>query len=156
MISASRFPLAALFPLTGGALRIAVVAIAAWTDWIDGRFARRTKQVTRLGEVLDPIADKTFMLVALITLAAEGALPLWTLPLLLTRDIGVAAGALVLVARGRNVRLPARRAGKAVTWLQFAAIGALLVSPEAGAWLAPVVALAGLYALRDYARAIPD
>lgn len=155
VISAARFPLAALFPLTGGAVRITVVAVAAVSDWVDGRLARRTRRVTRLGEVLDPIADKTFMLVVLVTLAVEGALPLWALPLLLTRDIGVAAGALVLAARGRRVRTPARRPGKAVTWLQFGAIGAMLFWPHVGAWLAPAVGAAGLYALQDYARAVP-
>jgi cardiolipin synthase len=154
-ISAVRFPLAALFPVTGGAVRIAVVAAAAASDWLDGRLARRTRRITRLGEVLDPIADKIFMLVALVTLGVEGALPLWALPLLLTRDIGVALGAMVLAARGRTVRMPSRPAGKLVTWLQFAAIGALLIWPATGPWLAPAVGAVGLYALRDYARALP-
>jgi cardiolipin synthase len=155
VISAARFPLAAVFPLAGGAMRIAVVALAAATDWIDGRLARGTQRVTRVGEVLDPIADKTFMLVVLVTLGVEGTLPLWTLPLLLTRDIGVALGALVLAARGIHVRMTARRAGKVVTWMQFAAIGMLLLRPAAGVWLAPLVGVAGLYALRDYACAVP-
>jgi CDP-diacylglycerol--glycerol-3-phosphate 3-phosphatidyltransferase/cardiolipin synthase len=154
VISAARFPLAALVPIAGDVMRIAVVALAAASDWIDGRLARGTGRVTRLGELLDPIADKTFMLVVLITLGVEGALPLWTLPLLLTRDIGVALGALVLAARGRRVRMTARRPGKVVTWLQFFAIGALLIWPPAGAWLAPVVGAAGMYALQDYARAV--
>lgn len=155
VISAARFPLAALVPMTGDVMRIAIVALAAASDWIDGRLARGSDRVTRLGEVLDPIADKTFMLVVLVTLAIEGALPLWTLPLLLTRDIGVALGALVLAARGRRVRMPARRPGKVVTWLQFFAIGAMLIWPPAGAWLAPVVGAVGLYALQDYAGALP-
>ena len=155
VISAARFPLAALFPFAGAGMRIALVALAAATDWVDGRLARGTQRVTRLGEVLDPVADKTFMIVVLVTLVAEGSLPLWALPLLLTRDIGVAIGALVLAIRGRSAHMPARRAGKAVTWLQFAAIGALLLWPPAGAWLAPLVGAAGLYALWDYARAVP-
>ncbi|MGH7444027.1 MAG: CDP-alcohol phosphatidyltransferase family protein, partial [Longimicrobiales bacterium] len=100
-ISALRLPLAALFPLTGSLpLRIAVVTLAAASDWIDGRLARASSRVTRLGELLDPIADKTFMASVLITLAVEGRLPVWTLPLLLTRDLGVALGALVRAARG--------------------------------------------------------
>jgi cardiolipin synthase (CMP-forming) len=154
-ISAVRFPLAALFPVAGGAVRIALVVAAAASDWIDGRVARGTRQVTTLGAVLDPIADKAFMLVVLITLGAEGALPLWALPLLLLRDIGVALGALVLAARRRTASMPARRAGKVVTWLQFSVLGAMLVWPATGPWLAPAVGVAGLYALADYARVLP-
>jgi cardiolipin synthase (CMP-forming) len=154
-ISAARFPLAVLFPAVGETLRIAVVAVAAVSDWIDGRLARGTGQVTAAGEVLDPVADKAFMLVVLVTLGVEGALPLWTLPVLLTRDIGVALGAGLLRLRGRRVRMPARRAGKLVTWLQFLAIGVLLLWPATGQWVAPVVGVAGLYALRDYAASLP-
>ena len=154
-ISAARFPLAALFPAAGEALRIAVVATAAVSDWVDGRLARGTGRVTAAGEVLDPVADKTFMLVVLVTLGVEGALPLWTVPVLLTRDIGVALGAGLLAARGRRVRMPARRAGKLVTWLQFLAIGVMLLWPGAGPWLAPVVGAAGLLALWDYAASLP-
>jgi CDP-diacylglycerol--glycerol-3-phosphate 3-phosphatidyltransferase len=153
-ISVARLPLAVLFPAAGESLRIAVVAAAAATDWIDGRVARGTRRVTAAGEVLDPVADKTFMLVVLVTLGIEDALPLWAVPLLLIRDIGVAAGALLLAARGIHVRLPARPAGKLVTWLQFFAIGAMLLWPGAGPWLAPAVGVAGLYALRDYAAAV--
>ena len=155
VISALRFPFAVLFPFAGGTGRVALVAAAAASDWIDGRLARGSRRVTRLGEVLDPVADKTFMLVVLVTLGVERALPLWTLPLLLLRDLGVALGALVLAARGRRVGMPARPAGKAVTWLQFAAIGAMLIWPEIAPWLALTVGAAGLYALVDYARALP-
>ncbi|MBR9988530.1 MAG: CDP-alcohol phosphatidyltransferase family protein [Gemmatimonadetes bacterium] len=153
-ISAVRFPLAALFPLLDGPGRIAVVAAAAGSDWIDGRVARRRGHITRLGEVLDPVADKTFMLVALVTLGVEGALPLWALPLLLVRDIGVAIGTLMFAARGTRVRMPARRAGKLVTWLQFGAIGLILIWPSAAIWAAAATGVTGLYALHDYAGSI--
>jgi CDP-diacylglycerol--glycerol-3-phosphate 3-phosphatidyltransferase/cardiolipin synthase len=153
-LSALRFPLAVLFPLAGGLTRVALLGLAAASDWIDGRIARGTRNVTRLGEVLDPIADKTFMVVVLLTLAAEGVLPLWTLPLLLLRDIGVALGAMILAARDTRLRIPARRAGKTVTWLQFLAIAVILIAPDVGIWLAPLVGAAGLVALVDYARAV--
>jgi CDP-diacylglycerol--glycerol-3-phosphate 3-phosphatidyltransferase/cardiolipin synthase len=153
-ISALRFPLAALFILVDGGGRIVVVVAAALSDWIDGRLARAQHQVTRAGELLDPIADKTFMVAAIGTLVVEGSLPGWTLPLLLVRDLGVALGAVLLRARGVHVRMPARRPGKAVTWLQFAAIGALLLWPQAAWWIAPAVAAAGMFALLDYAHAV--
>ncbi|MGH7448207.1 MAG: CDP-alcohol phosphatidyltransferase family protein [Longimicrobiales bacterium] len=153
-VSLLRFPLAALFPIANGTARIAIVAAAAASDLIDGRLARRTGQVTRVGEMLDPVADKAFMLAALITLAVDGPLPLWTLPLLLTRDVGVALGAVVLALRGVRVRMTARPAGKLVTWLQFLGIGILLLWPDAAAWIALTVGLAGLLALFDYASTI--
>ena len=139
--------------MDGTGARFAVAAVAAATDWLDGRLARGTGQVTRLGELLDPVADKTFMVIALGTLVAKGLLPLWTLPLLLVRDVGVAAGALFMVARGSRMRMPARRPGKIVTWVQFAAVGLLLLWPAGAPWVAPAVGLAGLWALRDYALA---
>ena len=154
-ISAFRFPLAALFVvLDNGGARLALVALAALSDFVDGRLARTTGQVTRAGEVLDPVADKTFMLAALVTLVTDGRLPVWTLPLLLTRDLGVALGALFLTARGVRVRMPARRAGKLVTWLQFGAIGAILLWPSSAPWIAPAVGAAGAYALVDYQSAV--
>ena len=139
--------------MDGTGARFLVAAAAAFTDWLDGRLARGGGQVTRFGELLDPIADKTFMVVALATLVAEGLLPLWTLPLLLVRDIGVAAGALFMVARGSRMRMPARRPGKIVTWIQFTAVGVLLLWPAAALWVALAVAATGLWALRDYALA---
>jgi CDP-diacylglycerol--glycerol-3-phosphate 3-phosphatidyltransferase len=153
-ISASRIVLAGLFPIASDGGRVVIVAAAAASDWVDGRIARAEGQTTRLGEVLDPIADKLFMVTVLVTLAATGRLPLWTLPLLLMRDIGVVAGALRFAARGTHVRMRARTAGKAVTWLQFAAVGAILIWPASAPWIAPLVAVAGLVALRDYARSL--
>ncbi|MGH7504134.1 MAG: CDP-alcohol phosphatidyltransferase family protein [Longimicrobiales bacterium] len=154
-ITAVRFPAAVLFPLVadpGG--RLAILAAAAASEWSDGRLARAQGQVTRTGELLDPIADKIFVLVVLVTLGVEGRIPLWTLPLLLTRDIGVTLGAVTLAPRGVRRRITARPAGKLVTWLQFTAIGTMLLWPGTARWMAPVVAAAGLFALQDYARSL--
>jgi len=154
LLSAVRIPLAVLFPFTSGGGRVAVLVAAVASDLIDGRLARRTGTVTRLGEVLDPIADKTFMLSAFLTLAIEVPLPWWTLPALLTRDIGVAIGVLILGVRGSRVRMPARRAGKLVTLMQFAGIGVMLAWPETASLVALLIAVAGVLALRDYARSV--
>jgi CDP-diacylglycerol--glycerol-3-phosphate 3-phosphatidyltransferase len=154
-ITLVRFPLAVAFPLVEGLVgRVLIVGAAAASEWIDGRLARATGQVTRAGELLDPIADKTFVLVVLLTLALEGAIPPWTLPLLLARDIGVAIGAAFLTARGVRTRLPARPAGKLVTWLQFAAVAAMLPWPAIARYAAPAIALFGIVAVIDYARAL--
>ena len=155
LISALRFPLALAFVLADGVVaRFAVVALAAFSDWIDGPLARRIGVTSRTGEWLDPLADKAFMVTALLVLAVDAGLAWWVLPLLLLRDIGVALGALVLLALGRRAAVAARRAGKWVTWLQFLAIGALLMGPGLAPWIAPPVALLGVVALVDYARAV--
>ena len=152
-ITLVRFPLAIAFPLVDGlAGRALIVGTAAASEWIDGRLARATGQVTAAGELLDPIADKTFVFAVLVTLAVEGAIPFWTLPLLLTRDIGVTLAALVRRRRGRR-RTPARPLGKLVTWLQFATVAAMLVWPRTAVWAAPAIAALGVIALYDYARA---
>jgi CDP-diacylglycerol--glycerol-3-phosphate 3-phosphatidyltransferase/cardiolipin synthase len=153
VVSALRFPLAAAFPLVPGvAAKLVIVAAAAATDFLDGRLARGRDRVTRRGELLDPIADKAFMLAALLTLAIGRGSPAWTIPLFLTRDIGVASGALLSLARGRR-SWPARLPGKAVTWLQFLGIGVCLVWPATAPFAAAILAAAGLAALADYARA---
>lgn len=153
-ISLTRIPMAAGFVLVDGfPARFAIVALSAVSDWVDGRLARRSGRVTRAGELLDPIADRTFMIAALVTLAVERTVPLWTLPLLLLRDIGVMLGGALILAIRPGARLPARRAGKRVTWLQFLALAVIVFWPAVAPWVAVPIAVLGLLALRDYARA---
>lgn len=154
ILSALRLPLAALFPVVHGVpARLAIVVFAAVTDWVDGRLARARGQVTRTGELLDPIADKAFVITVLATLVVEGRVPLWAALLILVRDIGVLVGSGVLALAGGVRPVKARAAGKLVTWLQFSGLGTLLAWPDAAPWIAPPIAIAGLAALRDYARA---
>jgi cardiolipin synthase (CMP-forming) len=151
-ISATRFPLAAAFIIAPDTrFRIALVALSAISDWVDGAIARRSATVTRTGELLDPIADRTFMLTAIITLAIERSLPLWSVPLLLLRDVGVVLGAGAVLLIDPRIRLPARPFGKRVTWLQFAGVALLLVRPDLVLWVVPPIALLGIVALVDYA-----
>ena len=128
--------------------------LAGVSDWADGRLARTTNSVSRTGVWLDPVADKIFIVSAVVALTIDVGLPYWVLPLLLLRDIGVLAGALYLIALGRREGSPARPAGKWVTWLQFVALGAILLRPGLAAWIAPPVGVLGAIALRDYARAV--
>ena len=155
LVSALRFPLAALFVvLDGRVARLVLVAIAAASDWADGRLARATGTTSRVGEWLDPVADKVFMVVAIVALTLQTGVPLWVLPLLLLRDIGVVLGAAVLAVLGRPAAVPARRTGKWVTWLQFLAVGIIAVRPSAAPLVAPPLALLGALALRDYVRVV--
>ena len=69
-------------------LTAAVVFLAAaFTDWLDGRIARRTRQVTTLGKLLDPIADKLLISASLISLVQVGRAPAWMVVLIVGRDL---------------------------------------------------------------------
>jgi cardiolipin synthase (CMP-forming) len=152
-ISLVRIPLAVMFVFADTMLlRLGIVAAAAGSDWADGALARRRGRVTHAGEVLDPIADRTFMVTAIIWLAVEGSLAWWMLPLLLLRDIGVLFGALIVLAIDPSMRLASRATGKRVTWLQFVAVGLILLRPDLVPFIVVPIALMGAVALVDYGR----
>jgi cardiolipin synthase (CMP-forming) len=153
VLSLSRVALVPLFVVaaTPGA-RVAVVGAAALTDLLDGWFARRRRSASRLGAILDPIADRVFVLAALATLLAEGALALWQAALLLTRDIATTAGYLVARSstRLRDVELKARLPGKVVTVLQLVTLLAALLKSALVTPLAVATAVASTVAIADY------
>jgi len=99
------------------------------TDWVDGLVARRTGQVTELGKVLDPVADRLAIAAGLIALAIRGVFPWWAALAILVRDVAVfAVGVVVLVRSG--VRVEVRWIGKIATFslmtaIPFVAWGAL-------------------------------
>ncbi|MGE5142997.1 MAG: CDP-alcohol phosphatidyltransferase family protein [Acidobacteriota bacterium] len=153
LLTVLRFPLAALFPFVHGTLaRLGIVAAAAVTDLCDGWIARRTGG-SRWGPVLDPIADKTFMATAFITLASRGVLhPLEITGVLLRDIVAVLAFAGTAILR-RPVALPARAGGKAVTVLQVLTLVALIAASPYSRQLAWATAAVSVYAIWDYGRA---
>jgi cardiolipin synthase (CMP-forming) len=84
------------------------------TDWVDGVVARRTGQVTELGKLLDPIADRAALAAALVTLVAIDLFPLWAALLVLGRDVIVAVAGLYLL--GKGIRIDVRLIGKYATF----------------------------------------
>jgi cardiolipin synthase (CMP-forming) len=141
---------------------LVVFAVAAATDLVDGLAARLLGQHSRLGEFLDPIADKLLAFCALVALTAAGRLPLWFIGVLVGRDAAQLSGALLLTALGRSVPMHPTRAGKYATFaVAGLVVGALLVDagaarPEAAQpWLAAVGLLAAacvLVSLIQYGR----
>ena len=98
--------------------------VAAATDRLDGWLARRSGQVTDLGKLLDPIADKVLIGTALVLLSWLGDLPWWVTVVILVRELGITAMRFFLL---RYVVLPASRGGKLKTVLQSVAIGLYLL-----------------------------
>ncbi len=84
------------------------------TDWVDGYIARRTQQVSNLGKLLDPVADRLAIAAGLIALMVRGAVPVWAGLLVILRDLAVLIVGGFLATRSR-VRIDVRWIGKAAT-----------------------------------------
>ncbi len=91
------------------------------TDWIDGAIARATGQVSELGKVLDPVADRLAIAAGLIALVVVEAFPLWAALLVLIRDALILLAGVVLLTR-RRARIEVRYIGKVATFLLMAGI----------------------------------
>jgi phosphatidylglycerophosphate synthase len=153
LVTALRLPLAVAFPLTEShGWHLAIVAAAAATDFFDGRLARRLGP-SRMGAVLDPVADKLFMLAAFLTVARHGLLGWWEIVLVLSRDIMAGLGALGAWLFGRPLALPARAGGKAVTVCQLLTLVAYIAESPLVRPLAWATAAISVYAIWDYGRA---
>jgi cardiolipin synthase (CMP-forming) len=99
-----------------------VVVVA--TDWVDGSLARATGQVSDLGKVLDPVADRLAIAAGLIALVVADAFPLWAALLILVRDATVLIAGLVLLSKHR-ARIEVRHLGKVATFSLMAAIACI-------------------------------
>jgi cardiolipin synthase len=126
LISAIRILLIPVFvglivdPDTTTAGLIVFGAVVA-TDWVDGLVARRTGQVTEVGKILDPVADRLAIAAGLIALAIRGVFPWWAALAILLRDVAVfIVGIVVLVRSG--VRVEVRWIGKIATFSLMTAI----------------------------------
>ncbi|MEP7065389.1 MAG: CDP-alcohol phosphatidyltransferase family protein [Gemmatimonadota bacterium] len=152
LLSASRFPLAAAFLATDATpARVALIGAASLTDVLDGWLARR-QQTTRLGALLDPIADKTFVLVAISAFLIAGELSTLDYFIILLRDFATAIGFLVayLLKDLDPKNFKARVSGKVVTVLQLATVLALVLHASVLHPLIWLVGAASVWAVIDY------
>jgi cardiolipin synthase (CMP-forming) len=108
-----------------------VLAVSGASDWLDGFLARRLDQVTKLGQVLDPAADRLFILVTLIGLLWRGVVPWWVLALVVLRDVLLACLAPVLARYGYGP-LAVTMVGKAGTFALLYAFPLLLLAQTPG------------------------
>ncbi len=121
--------------ITSDMLALAIFLIAAATDILDGYLARRWKQVTTIGTLLDPIADKLLVSAALISLVQVGAVRGWLVVLLVGREFAVSGLRAIAAAEGYTIS--ANELGKTKTFFQVASVSFLLVSihhPAMAAW----------------------
>jgi cardiolipin synthase len=92
------------------------------TDWVDGTIARRTGQVSELGKVLDPVADRLSVAAGLVALMVRGAFPVWAGLAILLRDAVVLIAGAVLLFGQRHARLDVRWIGKVATMSLMTAV----------------------------------
>ena len=104
----------------------AIFAVASLTDWADGYLARRRKQITPLGQVIDPLADKLLTSAALISLVQMEMASAWIVALIIGREFAVTA--LRSLAYARGVVVPASSLGKVKMVAEVVAILALILA----------------------------
>ncbi len=135
----------------------AIFALASLTDWLDGYLARRRKQVTTLGQVMDPLADKLLVTAALVSLVQMGLAPAWMAAVILGRELAVTL--LRSLAHARGLTMPASPLGKVKMAAQVTAIlllilgrehvAGLVVLGQVSLWVAMVAAV---WSATDYYR----
>jgi cardiolipin synthase len=157
LLSCSRLVLAAGFVASNGTdARVTLIGAAALTDFLDGWLARRVHATSRWGAMLDPIADRVFVLTVVATFLVLGQLSTAAYFILIMRDLATAIGFLVarVIPWLRPVEFKARILGKAVTVLQLFTLAAVLAAPRLVSPLLGGVALASLLAIADYTLAL--
>lgn len=111
---------------------LACLAVTMFTDAIDGPIARARGEVSRLGELLDPVADKLLLDSAAVILSRTRGFPWWVTGLLLFRDVGIVLAALLVLRRRAHVTT-AKSTGKATTFLlTIAALLYIADGPRSG------------------------
>jgi len=139
----------------------AIFGIAALTDVLDGYLARRRKQITTLGQLMDPLADKLLITAALVSLVQMDLAPAWMVAVILGREFAVTV--LRSIAHGKGVVIPASSLGKFKMLSEVIAILALILGQEhlrqfyvigtIALWIAMVTAtISGIDYYRRFAR----
>ncbi|HEY7441005.1 MAG TPA: CDP-diacylglycerol--glycerol-3-phosphate 3-phosphatidyltransferase [Vicinamibacterales bacterium] len=136
----------------------AIFALASLTDWLDGYLARRRKQVTTLGQIIDPLADKFLISAALVSLVQMDLAAAWIVAVIIGREFAVTG--LRSLAYSRGIVIAASPLGKIKMVAEVVAVLLLILGGEylqqlvvlgtIGLWIVVVTALASAF---DYYRA---
>jgi cardiolipin synthase len=116
---------------------VVVLMISGITDWADGKLARWLDQSSRLGALLDPAADRLYIVCTLVALAIRDIAPVWMVALLLGREVVLGIGLLVLRRYGYPP-LQVHYLGKAATFLLLYAFPGLMLAEGSG-WFATAI-----------------
>jgi cardiolipin synthase len=118
-------------------LALLVLVVSSVSDFLDGVIARRFNQITRLGQLLDPAADRLFIFAALIGLSVREILPWWLTAVIIGRDVMLAVLGIVLANHGFGP-LPVHHLGKVATFCLFYALPLIMLGQafDAIAWFA--------------------
>jgi phosphatidylglycerophosphate synthase len=156
-MSLSRVVLALAFVLVSEPWdRIALIAVAAFTDFMDGWLARHEKTESTAGALLDPIADRIFVFVAISTYLVEGQLTTAQYFIFLTRDLATAVGFIVakIIPTLRPAVFRARMLGKIVTVVQLITLVTIIVMPELTDALIMTIGVVSAASIVDYTIAL--
>ncbi len=153
LMSTSRVALAVGFVLFDAVpTRLMLIAVASMTDFLDGWLARRTHTMSRLGALIDPVADRLFALGVVVAYVIGGQFSVVQAIIVMFRDVMSIIG--WFVARNvtwlRPITFKARHIGKLVTGAQLITFLAVLLAPTWVWWLVVLVGVLGLAATADY------
>lgn len=112
-------------------IALVILIISAFTDWLDGYLARKLNQFSRLGELLDPLADRLYVIAALAALYIRDLLPLWVVAVLILRDVAMSI-LLIFLKRFGITGVPVHFVGKAATMNLLYALPLILLGTFPG------------------------
>jgi CDP-diacylglycerol--glycerol-3-phosphate 3-phosphatidyltransferase len=127
-----------------------IFVLASATDFFDGYIARTFDQVTVLGSILDPLADKMLTLAGFLGLMLQGVASPWAIYIILTRELFITGLRVSAVSRG--IDISASWAGKVKTVVQMIAIGFLLMRWPGGDMVLWIAVLLTVYSGYEYTR----
>lgn len=112
---------------------VVLLVLAGGSDWLDGILARRLNQMSVLGQMIDPVADRLYIFVTLVGLAYRGFIPWWLVGIIVAREVILLLCHLLLASRGIGA-LQVHMAGKAATFALMYAFPLLLLGSMPGGW----------------------
>ena len=124
----TKFEVELIFGVPKEVVGAAIFGLAAFTDWLDGYLARWGQQVTQLGQMMDPLADKLLITAALVSLVQMGVVETWMVAIILGRELAITV--LRSLAHTKGVTLAASRLGKIKMVTQVIAILLLILSNQ--------------------------
>lgn len=124
----TKFEVELIFGVPKEVVGAVIFGLAAFTDWLDGYLARWGQQVTQLGQMMDPLADKLLITAALVSLVQMGVVETWMVAIILGRELAITV--LRSLAYTKGVTLAASRLGKVKMVTQVIAILLLILSNQ--------------------------